>query len=97
MTDAADAAWLTAGTGMPPALSWGFSADAPLIALRVAREGGRTLVADAGGGLYRLDPAGRIEHLQRGSKTSRRWRARTPARRRRRRSGRMCSAGSSRT
>ncbi|MFH5804995.1 YncE family protein [Alienimonas sp. DA493] len=64
----ADAAWLSAGRGMPPALSWGFFTDAPLIALGVAREGGRTLAADAGGGLYLLDPAGRIEHLQRGLK-----------------------------
>ena len=64
----ADVQWLSGGRGMPPALTWGFSTDAPLIALRVAREGGRTLVADAGGGLYRLDPTGRVEHLQRGLK-----------------------------
>ena len=67
-TRAADAAWLGGGQGMPPALNWGFSTDAPLVAVRVAREGGRTLVADAGGGLYRLDPAGRVEHLTRGLK-----------------------------
>ncbi|NNJ25515.1 hypothetical protein LzC2_15860 [Planctomycetes bacterium LzC2] len=53
---------------MPPAMLWGFSADAPLIAVRVAREGGRTLVADQGGGLSMLDAAGRVEHLQRGLK-----------------------------
>ena len=65
---AADLAWLGGGTGVPPALVWAFSADAPLVAVRVAREGGRTLLADSGGGLYKLDPAGRVEQLTRGLK-----------------------------
>ena len=61
-------AWLSNGRGTPPRVGWAFAAEADLVAVRVAREGGRTLVADAGGGLYRLDPAGRLEHLTRGLK-----------------------------
>ena len=66
MSAAAADAWVHDCRGAPPAVAWAFTAEADLVAVRVAREGGRTLVADAGGGLYRLDPAGRLEHLQRG-------------------------------
>ena len=60
--------WISNGRGAPPAVGWAFSADAELVAVRLAREGGRTLVADAGGGLYRLDHAGRVEQLTRSLK-----------------------------
>ena len=66
MTAAAKDRWVGEGRGTPPKVAWAFAAEANLIAVRVAREGGRTLVADAGGGLYRLDPRGRLEHLTRG-------------------------------
>ena len=67
MADAAKRAesWLADGRGEPPAVGWAFSTEGPLVALGLAREGGRTLAADASGGLTRLDPAGRVEKSSR--------------------------------
>ena len=59
-------AWLSAGRGPAPRVLWAFSTDAPLRGVGVARESARTLVADAGGGVYRLDRDGKVEHLTRG-------------------------------
>ena len=61
-------AWVADCRGAPPKVAWAFGTDAELVAVRLARESGRALVADAGGGLYRLDPAGRVEQLTRGLK-----------------------------
>ena len=61
-------AWIANGRGAVPRVAWAFRAEAELVAVKTAREGGRTLVADAGGGLSRLGPGGRLEHLQRGLK-----------------------------
>lgn len=53
-------AWLYSGRGASPALRWSFTADAPITDLRLARETGEVLVADASGGLYLLDRRGRV-------------------------------------
>ena len=55
--------WLYSGRGAAPALRWSFTADAPLTDLRMARETGEVLVADASGGLYLLDRRGKLISL----------------------------------
>lgn len=55
--------WLYSGRGAAPALRWSFTADAPLTDLKLARETGEVLVADASGGLYLLDRRGRVISL----------------------------------
>ena len=61
-----DQKWLEGGRGLPPELTWSFTADAPLVGLELARETGETVVADAAGSVYLLDRRGRILTLSRG-------------------------------
>ncbi len=58
--------WISAGEGATPRLKWTFSTEAPLVGLRLARESGEVLAADAAGGLYLLNRKGRISGLSRG-------------------------------
>jgi hypothetical protein len=58
--------WLDEGRGLAPECTWSFAADAPLVGLELARESGETIVADAAGSVYLLDPRGRILTLSRG-------------------------------
>ncbi|MFN0056288.1 MAG: PQQ-binding-like beta-propeller repeat protein [Planctomycetales bacterium] len=60
-----DAQWLKAGEGKRPQSAWSFSTDAPLVALRLARETGETLAADEAGNLYSLDRRGEVRHATR--------------------------------
>lgn len=57
--------WIYSGRGFQPTLRWSFTADAPLSDLRLARETGEVLLADASGGLYLLDRRGRVQSLTR--------------------------------
>jgi hypothetical protein len=57
--------WLHSGRGVLPTLRWSFTVDAPLTDLRLARETGEVLAADASGGLYLLDRRGRVIALTR--------------------------------
>ena len=57
--------WLYSGRGVAPTLRWSFTVDAPLTDLRLARETGEVIAADASGGLYLLDRCGRIIALTR--------------------------------
>jgi hypothetical protein len=61
-----DQKWLEGGRGLPPELTWSFTADAGLVGLELARETGETVVADAAGSVYLLDRRGRILTLSRG-------------------------------
>ena len=54
------AEWLHSGRGVLPTLRWSFTADAPITDLRMARETGEVLIADASGGMYLLDRRGRV-------------------------------------
>ncbi len=56
-------AWLYSGRGAAPALRWSFTADAPLTDLRLARETGEVIAADASGGMYLIDRRGRVASL----------------------------------
>jgi len=58
--------WLKHGEGKRPRVSWSVSAEAPLVAVRLARETGEVLAADAIGGLYHIDREGRIANITRG-------------------------------
>lgn len=58
--------WLQEGSGEAPALTWSFSTDAPLIGLAFAQETQETLLTDKSGGLYRLNPQGRVKSVNRG-------------------------------
>jgi hypothetical protein len=58
--------WLKQGQGTRPRLSWSLSTDAPLVALKLARETGDVLAADAIGGLYHINRAGKIANLTHG-------------------------------
>jgi hypothetical protein len=58
--------WLKHGEGNRPRLSWSLSTEAPLVAMRLARETGEVLAADASGGLYHIDRSGRIANVTRG-------------------------------
>ena len=59
-------AWLAEGEGKRPRLSWSLSTEAPLVALQLARETGEVLAADAAGGLYHIDRAGKLANLVHG-------------------------------
>lgn len=61
-----DADWLRLGQGKRPKLSWSLSTEAPLVALRMARETGDVLAADASGGLYHISRAGKLANLTHG-------------------------------
>lgn len=61
-----DGDWLKQGQGRRPRLSWSLSTEAPLVALQLARETGEVLAADAIGGLYHIDRAGKIANITRG-------------------------------
>ncbi len=61
-----DGDWLKFGEGTPPQLSWSLATEAPLVALRLARETGEVLAADAIGTLYHIDRTGRIANITRG-------------------------------
>lgn len=58
--------WLALGQGRSPRLSWSFATEAPLVALELARETGEVLAADAIGGLYLIDRAGKLAGLTQG-------------------------------
>ena len=58
--------WWKWGEGTAPTLAWSFRTEAPLVALRWARETGEVLAADAVGGMYLLDSSGRLANLIRG-------------------------------
>lgn len=58
--------WWRWGEGAAPTLAWNFATEAPLVALRWARETGEVLAADAVGGMYQLDSSGRLANLIRG-------------------------------
>ncbi len=58
--------WLKHGEGHRPQISWELSTEAPLVALQLARETGDILAADAIGGLYHIDRAGKIANITRG-------------------------------
>src|SRR6516225_3298780 len=58
--------WLRQGEGNRPRLSWSLSTEAPLVALRLARETGEVLAADAIGTVYHIDRTGRIANITRG-------------------------------
>jgi hypothetical protein len=61
-----DSDWLNEGEGKRPRLSWSLSTDAPLVGLRLARESGDVLAADASGGLYHIDRTGKLANVTRG-------------------------------
>src|SRR5258708_17253195 len=58
--------WLKEGEGRRPRLSWSLSTEAPLVGLRLARETGDVLAADASGGLYHIDRSGKLANITRG-------------------------------
>lgn len=58
--------WLKQGEGKRPRLSWSLSTDAPLVGLRLGRETGDVLAADASGGLYHIDRSGKFANITRG-------------------------------
>jgi len=57
--------WLQNGSGASPKLTWSFGTDAPLSFVAFARETNEVLAADTSGGLYLLDPSGRIISITR--------------------------------
>lgn len=57
---APDLDWVRSGAGQRPTLAWTFATEAPLVALKLARESGEVLAADQAGGLYLLDRQGRV-------------------------------------
>jgi hypothetical protein len=61
-----DGDWLKHGQEHPPQLSWSLATEAPLVALRLARETGEVLAADAIGTVYHIDRTGRIANITRG-------------------------------
>lgn len=61
-----DLDWLQTGRGLRPRLRWSLTVDAPLVGMELARETGELLAADASGGLYLLDRAGKLSSLSRG-------------------------------
>lgn len=63
---ASSADWVRAGEGRRPKQVWSFAADAPLVALQLARETGEVLAADAVGGLYLIGRDGQLAGLTRG-------------------------------
>lgn len=58
--------WHTQGEGRSPHLAWSFTTEAPLVALKWARETGEVLIADSVGGMYLLDAGGKLLNLTRG-------------------------------
>ena len=58
--------WLKHGEGTCPRVSWSLTTEAPLVALRLARETGEVLAADAIGGLYHIDRRGQLANVMRG-------------------------------
>ena len=65
-------AWVEQGKGRSPRISWTTTTDAPLVAMRLARETGELLAADETGALYRIDPLGRIVSVTRAKSPIRR-------------------------
>jgi hypothetical protein len=65
MSDFAEA-WLENGVGTPPQVRWSFSTESRLTQLDVAWEADEVVAADDSGGVYRLDPNGRLRHVVRG-------------------------------
>lgn len=61
MSDGATDDWIYTGRGVSPTLRWSFTVDAPLADLRLGRETGEVIAADASGGLYLLDRQGRVQ------------------------------------
>ncbi len=66
MKDRGGGDWLRQGQGRTPDLAWSFATEAPLVAMKWARETGDLLLADAVGGMYLLDRAGKLLNLTRG-------------------------------
>ena len=65
MSDGSTDDWVYSGRGVQPTLRWSFTVDAPLVDVRLARETGEVIAADASGGLYLLDRRGRVQSLTR--------------------------------
>lgn len=65
MSDQNDDSWVYSGRGAAPALRWSFTADAPLVDMKLARESGEIILADNSGALYLLDRRGRVTSLTR--------------------------------
>ena len=57
--------WVYTGRGVSPTLRWSFTVDAPLIDIRLGRETGEVIAADAAGVLYLLDRRGRVQSQSR--------------------------------
>jgi len=58
--------WSSGARGKSPETRWVGATDAPLVWLELSRETDEVLAADVSGGLYLLDPQGRIAALTRG-------------------------------
>ena len=63
---AAESAGVKTVYGQPPTMTWSVATEGPLAGLRWSRETGEVLAADALGGLYAIDGAGRLAHVTRG-------------------------------
>jgi hypothetical protein len=61
-----DVEWLRTGSGNKPRLSWSFATEAPLAALKQARETGEVLAADTVGGIYHFARDGQLIGLTHG-------------------------------
>jgi hypothetical protein len=60
--------WVRGGVGPAPRVAWSFSTEARLTHLALAWESDEVIAADEAGGLYLLDPAGRLKAVTRGLK-----------------------------
>ena len=65
MNDGAIDDWVYTGRGVSPTLRWSFTVDAPLIDIRLGRETGEVIAADADGVLSLLDRRGRVQSQSR--------------------------------
>ena len=65
MSDGSTDDWIYSGRGVQPTLRWSFTVDAPLIDIRLGRETGEVIAADAAGVLYLLDRRGRVQSQSR--------------------------------
>jgi len=65
MNDAAGT-WIEQGVGTPPTIRWSFSTESRLSHLDIAWEADEVAATDDAGGVYRLDPNGRLRHVSRG-------------------------------
>ncbi|MCX7393522.1 MAG: hypothetical protein NTW75_05285 [Planctomycetales bacterium] len=57
--------WIYSGRGVAPTLAWSFSLDTAVVDVRLGRETGEVIAADASGGLYLLDRRGQVLEVNR--------------------------------